>query len=62
MYYEEKIINGKWYFRGTPNGNWEEMIGLKGRLFKLLQSATVDERLSIFRFFNFETGEMRGEK
>ncbi len=25
MYYEEKLINGVWHFRGTPTGNWEIM-------------------------------------
>lgn len=23
MYYEEKYENGRWYRRGTPNGDWE---------------------------------------
>jgi len=22
MYLEEKLINGKWYWRGTPDGDW----------------------------------------
>lgn len=22
MYYEERIIEGKWHWRGTPDGSW----------------------------------------
>lgn len=25
MYYEEKLINGIWMWRGNPNGEWIEM-------------------------------------
>ena len=24
MYYEEKFEDGFWWWRGTPNGNWEK--------------------------------------
>lgn len=25
MYFEEKLIDGWWYFRGTPDGDWRRM-------------------------------------
>lgn len=25
MYYEEKCVNGQWFWRGTPNGDWEPL-------------------------------------
>ena len=24
MFYEEKCVNGMWYWRGTPDGEWNE--------------------------------------
>lgn len=25
MYFEEKLIDGWWYWRGTPDGDWQRM-------------------------------------
>lgn len=29
MYYEEKLIEGVWYWRGTPNGEWTQFSSQK---------------------------------
>lgn len=41
MYYEERLINGKWYFKSLPRAEWIEMRG--ERLAKKLLSLQLQQ-------------------
>lgn len=53
MYYEEKVIDGKLYCRGKPNGQWHEISSnyLKGAAFNALMAMSREDRLSLFGYF-----------
>ena len=51
MYYEDRIIDGKLYYRTTPDGNWMEEKSARAIVINILHQMTENQRLDCLRFF-----------
>jgi hypothetical protein len=51
MYHEERIINGKLHWRGTPTGEWIESVGAVADAANALAVLPDFSRLAVCSFF-----------
>jgi hypothetical protein len=51
MHYEETVIDGALFCRGSPDGEWRTVGGEKGMAFQMLYSLTDEQRADLFRHF-----------
>lgn len=56
MYYEEKLINGELYSRGTPDGPWEPVDSARAVVILLMVTLSEEQRREVMRFFCGDCG------